>query len=66
MQKNEISQYKEALESSKEDMQQCQKTLGFSSCIKCPKILECEIRDLYVKNTYTFLNGGEQEGGFDF
>lgn len=46
-------------------LQECQKSLGKQSCFNCEKVLECEIRKEYVKDTYALLNRG-QEGGFDF
>ncbi|MBQ9292634.1 MAG: hypothetical protein IJ211_05135 [Campylobacter sp.] len=43
----------------------CQQNFGIDSCFKCEKILDCQIRDDYVKATFENMSKG-QSGGFDF
>ncbi len=43
----------------------CQVDRGVESCMECDKILECEIRDLYIKAVYESMNKGSG-GGFEF
>lgn len=61
-----MEQLEEQFEKSRKEVQECQKSQALDSCLKCPQILECEKRKTYVQNTYLFLNGGQQDGGFDF
>ncbi|WP_027326856.1 hypothetical protein [Helicobacter pametensis] len=53
-------------EESGQKVLECQKGRLIDSCLKCPEVLECKERKDYVRNTYRFLNGGQEEGGFDF
>jgi len=46
-------------------LKQCQIKNGVDSCMKCSKLLECEIRDNYVKVVYESMNKGSG-GGFEF
>lgn len=62
----EENQFQEDLQKSKEVLQECQKQNNLSSCLPCPKVLECVTRSLYVKNVYLFLNKGQSESDFDF
>lgn len=52
-------------QTSKEQLTQCQNQNSLTSCLQCPKVLECPIRDEYVKNTYAYLSKGE-DGEFEF
>lgn len=58
--------FQEELEENKKIMQKCQEEKGFKSCLKCPNILECEMRKKYVSSVYTFLNDGQKDSDFDF
>jgi len=46
-------------------LQECQRERNLSSCYECEKVLECEIRDEYVRKTYERMNKGSG-GGFEF
>ena len=43
----------------------CQQDHNVDSCMKCEKLLNCEIRDNYVKAVYESMNKGSG-GGFEF
>ncbi|MDQ7085009.1 MAG: hypothetical protein Q9M36_08770 [Sulfurovum sp.] len=53
-----LGQKRQALES-------CQKDKHSSSCLKCEKLLDCDIRDAYIKAVYDSMSKG-QGGGFEF
>lgn len=57
--------YQQVLDDKKETLQQCQKNNNIDSCMKCEKLLECEIRKDYVKSVYESMSHGET-GGFEF
>lgn len=46
-------------------LKQCQASQNVDSCMKCPKVLECNTRDTYVKVVYESMNKGSG-GGFEF
>jgi len=46
-------------------LKQCQITNNVDSCMKCNKLLECEVRDNYIKVVYESMNKGSG-GGFEF
>ena len=48
-----------------EELKQCQKDKGHSSCMKCDKLIGCELRKQYVQVTYESMSKGEI-GGFEF
>ncbi len=54
-----------ALDTQLVTLKQCQASHNVDSCMKCPKILECETRDTYVKVVYESMNKGSG-GGFEF
>ncbi|MEA1914771.1 MAG: hypothetical protein U9N30_05595 [Campylobacterota bacterium] len=61
----ELDQWELALEAELKKLQQCQINLGFSGCEPCPKLLDCELRNTYVKAVYTSMSKGSG-GGFEF
>ena len=63
MESNNI--YQERLDKQKQLLQECQASKGFSSCLSCELIENCEIRDNYVKSVYASMNKGV-DGGFEF
>ncbi len=63
MESNDI--YQQKLDIQKKLLEECQISKGLKSCIKCEKIIECELRDRYVKSVYASMNKG-QDGGFEF
>jgi len=46
-------------------LKQCQIKNNLDSCMKCQQILDCEIRDKYIKIVYESMNKGSG-GGFEF
>lgn len=46
-------------------LKNCQNSYNLNSCMKCEKILECEVRDTYIKVVYESMNKGSG-GGFEF
>ena len=45
-----------------ENLKKCQDSNGINSCLKCEKIINCEIRNEYVESVYLSMNNGS--GGF--
>ena len=58
-------QWEIARDEAKARLQACQKEHIVDSCMKCEKILGCEVRNDYVKKVYESMNKG-QGGGFEF
>ena len=54
-----------ALQQKKEELLKCRQEHQHSSCMKCDKLLICELRDAYVKAVYDSMNKGTG-GGFEF
>jgi len=46
-------------------LKQCQINKNVDSCMKCEKLLDCEVRDKYIKIVYESMNKGSG-GGFEF
>ena len=57
--------WEEALAKELERLQACQREHELSSCLRCPEILGCKIREAYVSAVYESMNKG-QGGGFEF
>ncbi len=57
--------WEEALAAQLERLKNCQKDQDLSSCLPCPKILGCPIRERYVSAVYESMNKGKG-GGFEF
>ncbi len=55
----------EALELKTQELKACQSEKSLKSCMDCSEILECNIRDEFVKAVYESMNKG-QEGDFEF
>ena len=58
-------QWELALDKQLAILQECHNTHNIDSCMKCDKILKCQIRDTYVKAVYESMNKGSG-GGFEF
>ena len=54
-----------ALDEPLENLRQCQKDKNIDSCFKCDKLLNCTIRENYIKAVYESMNKGSG-GGFEF
>ena len=46
-------------------LKQCQIRHNLDSCMKCEKLLDCEVRDKYIRIVYESMNKGSG-GGFEF
>jgi hypothetical protein len=46
-------------------LKQCQVKNNLDSCMKCSLLLNCEVRDNYIKVVYESMNKGSG-GGFEF
>ncbi|NLY04059.1 MAG: hypothetical protein GXZ15_04385 [Campylobacter sp.] len=46
-------------------LKECQQNYKFNSCLECEKLLDCQLRDEYVKASYESMSKG-QDGGFEF
>lgn len=57
--------WQQRLDEQKAKVQECQSSMQVDSCLKCEKVLGCEIRETYVKSVYESMNKGEG-GGFEF
>ena len=60
-----LDEWKIALKHKKADLEACQKEHELNSCMKCEKLLDCEIRDAYIKAVYDSMSKGKG-GGFEF
>jgi len=60
-----LDEWKLILKQKKTELEACQKERGTESCMKCEKLLECTLRDAYVKAVYDSMNKGTG-GGFEF
>ncbi|MDD5406081.1 MAG: hypothetical protein PHE73_03960 [Sulfurovaceae bacterium] len=60
-----LDQWEEALQVAIASLQDCQKSNELTSCFDCDKLLDCELRNNYVKAVYESMNKGET-GGFEF
>ena len=60
-----LDRWELAREEAKQKLLACQREHKVESCMKCEKILGCEIRGEYVKKVYESMNRGEG-GGFEF
>ncbi|RLA80549.1 MAG: hypothetical protein DRG78_10750 [Epsilonproteobacteria bacterium] len=54
-----------ALDEPLKQLKQCQVNNNIDSCFKCDKILDCNIREEYIKAVYASMNKGSG-GGFEF
>jgi len=57
--------WQQRLDEQKAKLQECQTSQHVDSCLKCDKVLDCAVRDNYVKAVYESMNKG-QGGGFEF
>lgn len=60
-----LDEWQITLSQKKEVLENCQKTQGVTSCLQCSQLLECEIRDAYIKAVYDSMSKGKG-GGFEF
>jgi len=60
-----LDEWQILLTQKKSELEACQKEKHVTSCLKCDKLLECEIRDAYIKAVYDSMSKGKG-GGFEF
>jgi hypothetical protein len=57
--------YERALEEKTRELKTCQEEHGYKSCLPCPQLNDCALRDAYVNTVYESMNKGSG-GGFEF
>lgn len=60
-----LDEWQIALSQKKEALEICQVNHQLKSCLKCEKLLDCEVRDAYIKAVYDSMSKGAG-GGFEF
>jgi len=65
MQDTTLDEWQILLIQKKSELESCQKKHQVSSCLKCEKLLDCTMRDSYIKAVYDSMSKGEG-GGFEF
>ncbi len=60
-----LDEWQIALKQKKAQLEACQAEHQVRSCMKCEKLLECEVRDSYIKSVYDSMSKGAG-GGFEF
>ena len=61
----ENNSFEERLTQMIGEVQVCQKEKAVDTCMKCEKLVGCELRKQYVQVTYESMSKGEI-GGFEF
>ena len=65
MSEQTLDEWQIALKQKNSELEKCQTEQQVKSCADCDKILDCEIRDGYVKAVYDSMSKGTG-GGFEF
>lgn len=65
MENKEKDQWDLALDEQLDILKNCQLNHNVDSCLKCQEVLNCDIKDTYVKAVYESMNKGSG-GGFEF
>jgi len=60
-----LDEWQIALGIKKRELEVCQVEQNVNSCLNCPKIHDCTIRDAYVHAVYNSMSKGAG-GGFEF
>jgi len=60
-----LDEWQIALTHKKNELEACQVVQQVKSCMKCTKLLDCNIRDAYIKAVYDSMSKGAG-GGFEF
>ena len=60
-----LDEWKIALKQKKVELEACQVRHQVKSCLNCEKLLDCEVRDSYIKAVYDSMSKGAG-GGFEF
>ncbi|WP_295421317.1 hypothetical protein [Sulfurovum sp.] len=60
-----LDEWQITLKQKKTQLETCQKEHHVDSCMKCEKLLDCALRDAYIKAVYDSMSKGKG-GGFEF
>ena len=60
-----LDEWQIILTQKKTELETCQVEHQVSSCMKCEKLLDCTLRDAYIKAVYDSMSKGAG-GGFEF
>ncbi len=60
-----LDEWQITLQQKKAELESCQALQNLNSCMKCQKLLDCEVRDSYIKAVYDSMSKGKG-GGFEF
>ncbi len=60
-----MDEFELKLEQMLKKLHECQENHSLKSCFECELLLECELRDEYVKALYNSMSKGDT-GGFEF
>ena len=60
-----LDEWQIALKQKKSELEACQSQQQVKSCMSCEKLLDCEVRDTYIKAVYDSMSKGAG-GGFEF
>jgi len=60
-----LDEWQIILAQKKIELETCQAEHQLSSCMKCDKLLDCTLRDAYIKAVYDSMSKGAG-GGFEF
>lgn len=65
MSEHVLDEWQIVFSKKKEELENCQVGHRIKSCMKCTKLLDCDVRDAYVKALYDSMSKGAG-GGFEF
>ena len=65
MSEQSLDEWQIILVQKKSELENCQQEQQVTSCLKCEKLLDCSIRDTYIKAVYDSMSKGKG-GGFEF
>lgn len=65
MSEQTLDEWQIALQQKKSQLEACQIEQQVKSCMNCDKLLNCEVRDAYIKAVYDSMSKGTG-GGFEF
>lgn len=60
-----LDEWQITLRQKKSELEACQKDKKVESCLQCDLLLNCELRETYVKAVYESMSKGKG-GGFEF
>ncbi|SFZ98698.1 hypothetical protein MNB_SV-5-361 [hydrothermal vent metagenome] len=60
-----LDEWQILLKQKRVEVEKCQLSHEINSCLKCKDILNCELRDTFVKSVYDSMSKGKG-GGFEF